>query len=165
MFDIYLNDELVAPNVNVYTNAQNELYKPIEYTMNTSTLTSLKTMRLNLTATATSTLGPIVNAVEVYSVHTIATKTLAADGRLIFFLLLEVPIVGERFLYGALDAESAVDSVKKALGLGASWTGDPCHFVPYDWLSCNTTSSTARVTAVYVSISPICGGLNCIQIP
>lgn len=98
MFDIHLNDELVAPNVNVYTKAQNELYKPIEYTMNTSTLTSLKTMRLNFTATATSTLGPIVNAVEVYSVHTIVAKTLAADGRLIFILRLEVAIVGVRFL-------------------------------------------------------------------
>lgn len=89
VFDILVNGVLVAPNVNVYTKAQNALYKPIEYSTNTSTLTPTGKMSVNFSAAATSTLGPIVNAVEIFTVHTIESRTLAADGTLIspFFCL------------------------------------------------------------------------------
>ena len=83
VFDILVNGVIFTPNVNVYSLAQNALYKPIEITINDTNVPLVgasEQMVVNLSATATSTLGPVLNALEILSVIPMFPGTFAADG-------------------------------------------------------------------------------------
>jgi len=80
VFNILVNDVIVVANVNVYTTALNALYVPIEISNNMSTVDATGTMNITLSKTAVSSLPPIWNALEVYSVHVKGAGTLVSDG-------------------------------------------------------------------------------------
>lgn len=50
-----------------------------------------------------------------------------------------------------VDAVTAIEGMKKAFGLEAVWTGDPCLSLPYDWLNCS--ASPPRVTGMYAILT------------
>lgn len=80
MFNILLNGKTAAPNVSVYARAQNALYKPIQVSMLTSTLLSGRRLAVSFEATNTSTIGPLVNALEMLSITTKDAFTEVSDG-------------------------------------------------------------------------------------
>ncbi|KAG0565321.1 hypothetical protein KC19_8G181600 [Ceratodon purpureus] len=128
VFDIIVNDVVMVPNFDVYSTALNVLYKPVEVP-NIQSSSPNGTFTVKLSPAPTSTLTPIVNALEVYVIMHKIPGTYSTDA-------------------------SAIEGVKKVFGL-ESWTGDPCLMsLPYDWLSCNLTgvpSTPPRVTAVKLS--------------
>jgi hypothetical protein len=115
---------------------------------------------VTLNATANSTLSPVINAAEIFSVISTANVgTYAQDGRvhdrsrdvhlrihryrawphLFCVLLLEIPTV------------SAITAIKANYQLKKNWMGDPCvpKTLAWDGLSCsNDTSGPPRITNV-----------------
>ncbi|TXG73975.1 hypothetical protein EZV62_002554 [Acer yangbiense] len=81
-----------------------------------------------LEATSNSTLPPLINALEVYTITDELTDGTSADD------------VG------------ALDELQKKFEKLQGWKGDPClpSTFTWDWLNCSTTA-TPRVTALYLS--------------
>jgi hypothetical protein len=61
VFDILVNDVVVASDVNVYASAFNVLYRPIEISNNMSTADADGTMNITLAQNGLSSLPPILN--------------------------------------------------------------------------------------------------------
>ncbi|KAF0927288.1 hypothetical protein E2562_031492 [Oryza meyeriana var. granulata] len=94
---------------------------------------------ISLSATANSTLPPIINAVEVYSV--IPTTNVGTD---------------------AQDA-SAMIAIKAKYQLKKNWMGDPCvpKTLSWDRLTCSyATSSRPRITSLNLSSSNLSGDIS-----
>jgi len=66
--------------VNVYTSALNALFTPIEISNNMSTIDAVGKMNITLSGAPLSSLPPIWNALEVFSVHSKSAGTFASDG-------------------------------------------------------------------------------------
>jgi hypothetical protein len=95
VFDILVNDVVVASDVNVYASAFNVLYRPIEISNNMSTADADGTMNITLAQNGLSSLPPILNALEVYSIHVKNAGTLASDGTHFSFSCLSQIAVDE----------------------------------------------------------------------
>ncbi|KAK1586722.1 hypothetical protein Q3G72_005504 [Acer saccharum] len=89
-----------------------------------------------LEATSNSTLPPLINALEVYTITDELTDGTSADD------------VG------------ALDELQKKFEKLQGWKGDPClpSTFTWDWLNCSTTT-TPRVTALYLSGYDLSGSL------
>ncbi|KAJ7555362.1 hypothetical protein O6H91_05G033700 [Diphasiastrum complanatum] len=83
--------------------------------------------------TKDSTLGPILNAMEIYQ---ILPKVFSTSTE-------EVAVL-------------AIIAAKSPFAVWANESGDPCVPVPWDWVSCSTTSPP-RVTGIYLSNKNLTG--------
>ncbi|WRX32955.1 Malectin-like domain - like 10 [Theobroma cacao] len=95
----------------------------------------------SLVATSVSTLPPLINALEVFTVSDELTDgTNRDDGR-----------------YPRLEGLASLQNEFDVLG---DWGGDPCLPSPYswDWINC-TSASTPRVTALYLGSFGLSGFL------
>lgn len=130
VFDIFINNVLKFPLVNIFSLAENALYKPVQLSTNL-TLTANAEINITISPVDGTSLGPLVNALEIHSLHRIQSRTLDRDAL-------------------------AIENVKKSFELTDSWTGDPCLLLPYDWLNC-TAAFPPRVTAVMLSNNNLTG--------
>ncbi|GFQ06360.1 senescence-induced receptor-like serine/threonine-protein kinase [Phtheirospermum japonicum] len=101
-----------------------------------SNLTASSDTTFALVPTSDSTLPPLINAMEVYSIGDVLT-----DGT------------------HTKDVEGLA-SLRDAFAVLQDWTSDPCLPAPYswDWINC-TSDSTPRVTALYLSSFDLSGEL------
>ncbi|CAK9275841.1 unnamed protein product [Sphagnum jensenii] len=115
IFDLFLNGQLAVPNISVAALAGG-MYSTLEISVKNVTFSSTGTIQL--IPHVNSTLGAILNAYEIYLLaEPVPLRTAAADA-------------------------FAIENIKKALNL-TTWTGDPCVYTPYNWITC-TPSSTNR---------------------
>ncbi|CAJ1951039.1 unnamed protein product [Sphenostylis stenocarpa] len=128
-FNIFLNDKLfygpVAPE-----------YQTTSTIFSKEATTGFTRYILSLVKTETSTLPPIINAVEIYKV--------------IDFPLSETE----------QDDVDAITNIKSAYGVDRNWQGDPCHPVAYIWkgLTCRFHGDyTPRITSLNLSSSGLTG--------
>ncbi|RLN28628.1 putative leucine-rich repeat receptor-like protein kinase [Panicum miliaceum] len=130
-----------------YINLNGELwyrsYSP--YYLFTDTLHSLRPMRdypqynFSINATTNSTLPPIINAVEVFSV--ISTTNVGTDSQDVY----------------------AITAIKEMYRVQKNWMGDPCgpKTLKWDGLTCSyAISSTPRITRVNISFSGLDGDIS-----
>ncbi|KAK4850744.1 hypothetical protein QYF36_009421 [Acer negundo] len=126
-FDFYENGVVVSdPIVPLYGEAIQRSWKGFA-SSNTS---------FALAATSNSTLPPLINALEVYTITDELTDGTSADD------------VG------------ALNELQKKFEKLQGWKGDPCLplIFTWDWLNCSTTA-TPRVTALYLSGYDLSGSL------
>lgn len=81
MFNILVNGEVVAADVNVYSRALNALYKPIEISINGSKPDADGQMNITLSQSALSGAPPLWNAFEIFAIYNKQAGTLASDGK------------------------------------------------------------------------------------
>ncbi|TVU20528.1 hypothetical protein EJB05_36741, partial [Eragrostis curvula] len=122
-----------------YSKAYTPPYLTADYIYNENPLRDNPRYNFSLDATANSTLPPIINAVEVFSV--ISTANVATDP----------------------DDVSAITAIKAAYHVQKNWAGDPC--VPknfaWDGLTCSfTISSRPRITGVNMSYTGLNGNIS-----
>ncbi|KAH9558505.1 hypothetical protein CY35_06G012500 [Sphagnum magellanicum] len=72
-----------------------------------------------------STLGPFLGASEIYQKNQVQALTFAPDA-------------------------SAIESIKTQLNL-STYSGDPCLYIPYDWINCTQVISPPRVVSIKLS--------------
>jgi hypothetical protein len=76
-----VNGLLWVSNLNIYSSAVDALYKPIEFTSNSSAVNGQGTLNVTLQQTGSkSGPPPLWNALEILSVHERLPGTLASDG-------------------------------------------------------------------------------------
>ncbi|XP_057953788.1 probable LRR receptor-like serine/threonine-protein kinase At1g05700 [Malania oleifera] len=99
-------------------------------------VTASSNTTFSLVATADSTLPPLINALEVYTV-----SDALADG------------TNPKDLEGLASLQNVFDVLQ-------GWSGDPCLPSPFtwDWVKCST-AATPRVTALYLSSFGLTGSL------
>jgi Leucine-rich repeat (LRR) protein len=131
-----------------YININGELWYPGGFTPSylvTSQIYSISPMwgsdqyNVSLNATANSTLPPIINAVEVFSV--IPTTNLGTDAKDV----------------------SAIAAIKMKYRVQKNWMGDPCSpkTLAWDGLTCSyAISSPPRITGVNISFSGLDGDIS-----
>ncbi|RLN00334.1 putative leucine-rich repeat receptor-like protein kinase [Panicum miliaceum] len=131
-----------------YININGELWYPGGFTPSylvTSQIYSISPMwgsdqyNVSLNATANSTLPPIINAVEVFSV--IPTTNLGTDAKDV----------------------SAITAIKMKYRVQKNWMGDPCSpkTLAWDGLTCSyAISSPPRITGVNISFSGLDGDIS-----
>ncbi|KAJ1420261.1 Serine-threonine/tyrosine-protein kinase, catalytic domain [Sesbania bispinosa] len=128
-FDIYMNDKhWYGPLV--------PLYQITTTVLSTSALTGATSYTISLSKTENSTLPPIINAVEIYTVKDFSQSETQQD-----------------------DVD-AITNIKKAYGVARNWQGDPCAPVAYMWegLNCSFDSNNPpRITSLNLSSSGLTG--------
>ncbi|KAK2643193.1 hypothetical protein Ddye_024956 [Dipteronia dyeriana] len=127
-FELYINDAIVSdPIIPPYGKAIQKYLKNFSASSNTS---------FYLGATSNSTLPPLINALEVFTITDLLTDGTSAN-----------------------DVGALGDLQKKFVKL-QGWKGDPClpSTFTWDWLNCSTTA-TPRVTALYLSGYDLSGSL------
>ncbi|GMN67980.1 hypothetical protein TIFTF001_037039 [Ficus carica] len=105
----------------------------------TETITGELNYTLTLDKLENSTLRPIVNAIEIYS------------------------LVGVSQLETDQDDVDAMMNIKSTYGVKRNWDGDPCVPIKYLWAGLNCTndgSDTPRITSLDLSSSGLTGEIN-----
>lgn len=85
VFDIFINNVLKFPLVNIFSLAENALYMPVQLSTNL-TLTANAEINITISPLDGTSLGPLVNALEIHSLHRIQSRTLDRDGTQHFLL-------------------------------------------------------------------------------
>lgn len=92
-----------------------------------------------------SRLGPLVNAMELFTILDVAASTtLDQDGKAVAFSLIQTPPTVDVSCFltwpgFVICAAQTIESLKMIWNL-SEWTGDPCLPVQYSWLNCSTPS-------------------------
>uniref|UniRef100_A0A0E0LZ15 non-specific serine/threonine protein kinase n=1 Tax=Oryza punctata TaxID=4537 RepID=A0A0E0LZ15_ORYPU len=105
---------------------------------NTKPFRSSNQYNITLHATANSTMSPIINALEIFSI--ISTTTVPTN---------------------TMDV-SAITTIKKQYEVKGNWMGDPCvpKTMTWDWLTCGyTISSPPTITGVNLSYNNLTGSI------
>uniref|UniRef100_A0A0E0EQ01 Protein kinase domain-containing protein n=1 Tax=Oryza meridionalis TaxID=40149 RepID=A0A0E0EQ01_9ORYZ len=107
--------------------------------------------RYNLTfrATANSTLPPIINALEIFSV--IPTTNVPTDAK-------------DDLISCTVYTVSGITAIKKQYQVKQNWMGDPCvpKTLAWDWLTCSyAISSPPTITGVYENNPDLCVNDTC----
>ncbi|XP_052167986.1 probable LRR receptor-like protein kinase At1g51890 [Oryza glaberrima] len=130
-FNISLNDEWLDRMMPDY------LYADADY--NTVPFRGSNRYNLTFRATANSTMPPIINALEIFSViPTTNVPTYAKD-------------------------VSGITAIKKQYEVKQSWMGDPCvpKTLAWDWLTCSyAISSSPTITGVNLSFNGLHGDIS-----
>ncbi|KAK7255516.1 hypothetical protein RIF29_28929 [Crotalaria pallida] len=128
-FNITLNGNFwFGPLVPLYQTT-NTIYNPL-------TLTGATRYLFSLFKTETSTLPPIINAVEIYIVKDMSQSETEQD-----------------------DVD-AITNIKKAYGVDKNWDGDPCAPVAYIWEGLNCSfdgNNLPRITSLNLASSGLTG--------
>ncbi|CAN6341323.1 unnamed protein product [Urochloa humidicola] len=114
-------------------------YLSTDATYNSNPYRGLARYNVSINATANSTLPPIINAVEVFSV--IPTTNVATDSQ----------------------DESAITAIKAKYHVKKNWMGDPCvpKTLAWEGLTCSYAISTPpRITGVNLSFSGLSGDIS-----
>ncbi|KAL5205643.1 hypothetical protein ABZP36_033852 [Zizania latifolia] len=130
-FNIYINNVFVGDMTPDY------LYADASY--DTKPYHGSNKYNISLRATATSTLPPIINALEIFAV--IPTTNVPTDAQDV----------------------SAITAIKKLYQVKENWMGDPCvpKTLAWDWLSCSyAISSPPTITGVNLSFNGLNGGIS-----
>ncbi|KAJ1390948.1 Malectin-like carbohydrate-binding domain [Sesbania bispinosa] len=126
-FDIYVNGKLwydYGPLV--------PLYQITTTVLSTSALTGATSYLFSLSKTQNSTLPPIINAAEIYTVKDFSQSETEQD-----------------------DVD-AITNIKKGYGVARNWQGDPCAPVAYMWEGLNCSfddNNPPRITSLNLSSS------------
>uniref|UniRef100_K3Z3V9 Protein kinase domain-containing protein n=1 Tax=Setaria italica TaxID=4555 RepID=K3Z3V9_SETIT len=117
-------------------------YLTTDATYNSNPYRGLAHYNISINATANSTLPPIINAIEVFSV--ISTTNVATDSQDV----------------------SAITAIKAKYHVQKNWMGDPCvpKTLAWEGLTCSYAVSTPpRITGVYGNNSNLCSNGNSCQ--
>ncbi|KAG0578742.1 hypothetical protein KC19_4G046800 [Ceratodon purpureus] len=131
VFDILINDVPWVKNFDILANRSGVLYESMQLTK--AIESAVPSFSFTLVPSANTAQPPLINGAEV--LHPSDIVALRA---------LEQDVLG-------------VESIKAAFKLD-SWTGDPCLPVPYDWITCDS-SSPARVIAVQLANMSLTGSI------
>lgn len=77
--DIYINGQVLALGVNVFSSAKNALYVPIEVATNSTPM--LANNNITIAQAFGSTLGPSINAAELNYIFPFQPRTPAGDSK------------------------------------------------------------------------------------
>ncbi|OAY68757.1 putative LRR receptor-like serine/threonine-protein kinase, partial [Ananas comosus] len=105
----------------------------------------------SLNATANSTLPPLINALEVYTLMYLSNPaTDVSDG------------ASRICSFRNHDCPDAIMAVKAQYQVKRNWMGDPCNPTEYAWdgLNCSYTASPSRITSVNLSSSRLAGQIS-----
>ncbi|XP_072979242.1 putative leucine-rich repeat receptor-like protein kinase At2g19210 isoform X1 [Typha angustifolia] len=129
-FDVYVNREMWFENYrppylmsdSIYSTSQLKHRDKYEFTLNTSKINS--------------TLPPIINAIEIYSLESIEDVTMTNVG----------------------DAEAML-AIKAEYKVKKNWMGDPCSPKQYVWdgITCSNGGNNSRIIALNLSSSGLVG--------
>ncbi|XP_073008266.1 putative leucine-rich repeat receptor-like serine/threonine-protein kinase At2g19230 [Typha latifolia] len=131
-FDVYYNDELWY-----------EHYRPpylmSGYIYSTGPLRQSLQYKFTFNATQNATRPPLINAVEIYSLWSMADVSMTRIG----------------------DVEAML-AIKEAYKVKKNWMGDPCFPKQYGWdgLSCSIGGNDSRIIAVNLSSSGLVGQVS-----
>ncbi|KAL2617432.1 hypothetical protein GLYMA_08G198400v4 [Glycine max] len=126
-FNIFMNGKLFYGPLTPGYLTKNIIYS-------TSALTGATRYLFSLAKTGTSTLPPIMNAMEIYKVIDFAQSETEQD-----------------------DVD-AITNIKNAYGVDRNWQGDPCGPVAYIWEGLNCSyDNTPRITSLNLSSSGLTG--------
>ncbi|XP_072979004.1 putative leucine-rich repeat receptor-like serine/threonine-protein kinase At2g19230 [Typha angustifolia] len=131
-FDVYYNDELWY-----------EHYRPpylmSGYIYSTSPLRQSLQYNFSFNATQNATRPPLINAIEIYSLWSMADVSMTRIG----------------------DVEAML-AIKEAYKVKKNWMGDPCFPKQYTWdgLSCSNGGNDSRIIAVNLSSSGLVGQVS-----
>ncbi|XP_052727067.1 LRR receptor-like serine/threonine-protein kinase IOS1 [Vigna angularis] len=131
LFNIMLNDESLVQNFSPRYHIADTLYP--------SAAISGKEIKFSLERTESSTLPPIISAIEIYRV---------------------IDSQNPETFQGDVDA---ITSIKSAYGVKRDWEGDPCSPAAYLWGGLNCTylgNEFPRITALNLSSSGLSGKID-----
>jgi hypothetical protein len=127
IFDLYVNEQLEFANISVLQLSGGLMYSTLEIIVGNITLNSTAQL-VQLIPHADSALGPILNAYELFDWTSMPSLTFPSDA-------------------------FAIESFKENLNL-TSWTGDPCVYTSYNWITCSGNTKSPRIATVYVKSFP-----------
>ncbi|KAJ4821420.1 Leucine-rich repeat protein kinase family protein [Rhynchospora pubera] len=127
-FSIYVNGRLMSPE-----------YIPsfLSSSYINYTLTGFTNYNVSMVATSSSTLPPLLNAIELYTVAPLWGPTDAGD-------------------------VAAINRIKVFYNITKGWSGDPCLPTQFLWtgVDCSTNSNITRITGLKLSSSGLTGLLS-----
>ncbi|CAK9274201.1 unnamed protein product [Sphagnum jensenii] len=132
IFDLVLNGKITYANDSVkdkISPGEVVLYAAFEIAGTELVLNSSST--LTFVPHPNSTLGPFLGASEIYENNQVQALTFAPDA-------------------------SAIESIKTQLNL-SSYSGDPCVYIPYDWINCTQVISPPRIVSIWLDSNNFTG--------
>ncbi|CAM6080159.1 unnamed protein product [Sphagnum tenellum] len=124
IFDLYVNEQLEFANISVLQLSGGLMYSTLEIIVTNVTLNNTAKL-VQLIPHADSALGPILNAYELFDWTSMSSLTFPSDA-------------------------FAIESFKETLNL-TSWTGDPCVYTSYNWITCSDNTKFPRIATVKLS--------------
>ncbi|CAK9258928.1 unnamed protein product, partial [Sphagnum jensenii] len=124
IFDLYVNEQLEFANISVLQLSGGLMYSTLEIIVSNVTLNNTAKL-IQLIPHADSALGPILNAYELFDWTSMSSLTFPSDA-------------------------FVIESFKETLNL-TSWTGDPCVYTSYNWITCSDNSESPRIATVKLS--------------
>ncbi|KAJ3671061.1 hypothetical protein LUZ60_008487 [Juncus effusus] len=134
-FNIFYNEE-------IWFEHETPKYLKINSLYSTGPLSDPKSgtdeFHFTLNATSNSTVPPLINAMEIFSV--LSVNNAMTD----------------------LDDVEAISAIKSEYKVNKSWTGDPCSPVNYSWagIGCSYTGNSPKVISLNLSSSGFTGSLS-----